>query len=429
MQKTGQPVVLHAVNAIRVIAEYFVVRMHALPDHRKPGDYNEHEHGPLGMDIMSLFYVMSGFVMMYKYGQDDFQAWHAKLAFIKKRPAKIYPILILIWLFCLPGKILNPSEQEKTCWIYYMCPAIQLVMLDSWFGCGWRYIFIGPSWFISSVFWLWMAFPFAKDYIALYLFGHRFVWTMMSAIYLAWVLLFYLLWDYDMYTLAPMPILRAGEFLIGCGAALALKSEKVPMLVDRKYFWIPAATAILLFNLQTAYHSLGFICLHQDASHDDCSIWRARKEWVEVHPPCMTIFDKILNKYALAFACLLYGVAKAELSDDSGWAIRILHADLFKFLSSYSLTLYLAHFSMVVSIRWVGLKLLGWPRHRWHDDTLLFLTYLACYGLHHALMRLVAVLERKQAGSLEDPDDEPLIQCLQTLEVEHAPVVKSACAT
>jgi peptidoglycan/LPS O-acetylase OafA/YrhL len=124
----------------------------------------------------------------------------------------------------------------------------------------------------------------------------------------------------------------------------------------------------------------------------------------------MTVFDKILNKYALVFACLIYGTAKAELSGDSGWILNILKADLFKFLSSYSLVLYMTHFSMVVSIQWVGLTLLGWPLHRWHDDTLLFLTYLACYGLHHGLLKLVALFKSKQLDIPQDPDNQPLMQ-------------------
>ncbi len=71
MGSDGRPPVLHTVNAIRVLAEFFVVRLHVLHDHMLQGEYNEHEHGPLGMDVMTLFYVMSGFVMMYSYGQDD----------------------------------------------------------------------------------------------------------------------------------------------------------------------------------------------------------------------------------------------------------------------------------------------------------------------------------------------------------------------
>jgi hypothetical protein len=255
---------------------------------------------------------------------------------------------------------------------------------------------------------MWMMFPFAKDCIKDYLFGHNYIWTMMATINVAWGLVFYLLWNYDMYTVAPMPLLRLGEFLIGCGAAVALRTNADPVFLGRRYYWVPKAVAIFLFVLQTSYHGITSICLQQDASHDDCSLWRARhSEWLDVRPPCMTIFDRILNKYALASACLLYGTARAELSGDSGWASRILQADLFKFLSSYSLTLYLAHFSMATAIRWLAKTLLGWQAHRWHDDSLLFCTYLACYGLHQALV--CGLSWGRPVQPANDPDAEPLI--------------------
>ena len=51
---------LHNVNSIRVIAEYLVVRYHVLKQ-------DNGEHGAMGLDIMSFFFVLSGFGTMYTF--------------------------------------------------------------------------------------------------------------------------------------------------------------------------------------------------------------------------------------------------------------------------------------------------------------------------------------------------------------------------
>jgi hypothetical protein len=42
-----------------------------------------------------------------------------------------------------------------------------------------------------------------------------------------WVMASFLLWDYDLYTVAPLPLLQVGEFLIGCWTACALHVEQL----------------------------------------------------------------------------------------------------------------------------------------------------------------------------------------------------------
>ncbi len=78
---------LHALNGIRVLAEFAVVRLHSLHDHRieriSTGDeeLQSHMRGPYGMDIMCFFFVLSGFVMMYTHQDADFSHWKSKLWF------------------------------------------------------------------------------------------------------------------------------------------------------------------------------------------------------------------------------------------------------------------------------------------------------------------------------------------------------------
>jgi hypothetical protein len=133
-------------------------------------------------------------------------------------------------------------------------------------------------------------------------------------------------------------------------------------------------------------------------------------------PPCIPVTDKIPNKYALIWASVIHGVARTELrnADASGWVSRLLNADLFKRISSVSITLYLSHANASAAIRWIGDVLLQWDQAKWRDDTLLISVYLACYGLHYAMVNLRALISPKPlyAEVTSEPQDTDVLQIL-----------------
>jgi peptidoglycan/LPS O-acetylase OafA/YrhL len=403
-----RPQQLHAVNAIRVIAEYLVVRFHVLRD--------EGGHGVIGLDILSFFFVLSGFVMMYSFQDEDFASWQAKLAFIKTRLARVYPIFLLGWLFNLPSKVFYPSPFEHNCWIHKLCPVVQLAMLDSWIGCSGKFTFNGVSWFLTCLFWLWVAFPIMKNFLVEHLFCGKHIWVKLFAINLIWSFWFYLLWDQTIYTLSPMPPLRLGEFLMGCGAALAPNS----WMSTNKYYWLPTILVIFVYMLERVDHGMTWICLREEVAPDTCTLWHAVQErLVEVKTPCVTVVEKILNKYALVWACVIHGVARQELAmyektrndpdyRDGAWVMRVLQADIFKTLSRISLSVYLLHFSMYQAIVWLGQRLLGWDPSTWHSDAMLFLVYLSCYAIHYGLIWLISTLDtfKYRPVALANTEDE-----------------------
>jgi hypothetical protein len=288
---------------------------------------------------------------------------------------------------------MNPSPFEQTCSVFIVCPIAQLFFLDSWIGCGNSFIFVGVSWFLSCILWIWMFFPFTKDIIKKHVFKQNYIWITTLVINLLWACAFYTLWDYDIFTLSPMPILRYGEFLIGCGAALALKEESSPIW-NQGLFWVPFLIVITLYILQSANRGLQSICLLEETSHQDCSLWKAGQTQItDVKPPCITIFDKILNKYSFVWAFLIHGIAKQEIelrdTNRKTYIMKFLLGGTFKFLNTFSITLYLSHVSMATVIRYTGKYLLDWNPNQWRDDTFLFSVYLISYGLHCILTRVI----------------------------------------
>ena len=376
-----RPQQLHTINAIRVIAEYLVIRVHVLSTH--PDTPPPH----IGNDIMGFFFVLSGFVIMYTHHKTDFPTWKAKIDFIWPKLSRIYPIYLINWVFSVPYVILVNLPNGNYCWAFSVCLVLQFGMLDCWAGCSAKFTSNGVTWYLSCLVWLWLAFPFIKG--GLVKLFQRNIWIKLAAINVIWGIVFYLLWEYDLYTVSPVPVLRAGEFIIGCGAACALRSEEGP---TRGQHWFILIAIFTVFLLEGTPHNMDFLCLNEDPNPFQCALWHAGQTRVKHKPPCLTVMDKIPNKYALLWAVFIHGVARTELRNECnpGWASRVLRADLFQCISRVSLTVYISHTNMSAAVRWVAEQLLQWDQGKWRDDTLLLAVYLACYGLHQLMVKIMA---------------------------------------
>jgi hypothetical protein len=403
-----RPPPLHTLNAVRVIAEYLVVRFHCLPNHHYLSDAVE--VGPIGEDIMSFFFVLSGFVCMYSARDRDLFTLQSRIRYGFQKIKRLYPIFLLNYLCSLPVTILVSMPRMQYCWAGYVCAPLQLFFLDAWAGCGFRFTVLGVAWFISSSVWLWIAFPFFKDFLAERVFNGDRIWAKMGAINLIWGFLCLLLYKHDLYTIAPLPLVRAGEFLIGCGTACALHTEPPWVLANGRHLLL-GCLVFAVYCLQLSKHNMEFLCMHEAYQHEECTLWHAGQTWVPASPPCITVFEKVVNKYALVWAGVIHGLARAELDGKKdGFFMRILHAELFKTLNKFALTLYLSHLSIGFAYRWLGEQLFGIPREEWRDDQLLILIYLSSYGVHYGLLRVVQWAESKQNQPETLPDAEPLVE-------------------
>ena len=374
---------IRSLDGIRVIAEYFVVRHHVLmgKDGWAMGD-------PVGLDILSLFFVLSGFVTMWMAHEEDLTSWSNRREFLKQRIGPFIPIFLLNWAICLPDHVI--AIVQRGCWVDAVCPLLQLGALDCWFGCGYRFIMNSPSWFLSTLVWLWAVWVCIKDWLLRWFGDDSMGWERIYQMGLFWLWFPILMFQLDMYTTSPFPPARLGEYLVGCGVASALlvnKDKPPPFWLQKGRFWLPVVFVIVLYNLQTLKHGLKMVCLEELAQHDQCKVWSWPQPVVEAAgiPPCLTGLDKIVNKYALVWAGLIYGVARTELLGEEGgsWTMRVLQAEIFQFLSVFSVTLYLSHINMANLWKSVAWLLFGWEHKDWGDDTLLFCTYVGCYWLHH----------------------------------------------
>ena len=371
---------LHAVNAIRVIAEYLVVRLHTIA-------------WTVGMnnfvtDLMSFFFVLSGFVMMHAHYSDCFASASKKREFWIGRLKKAYPTYILNYVFHF-HLIFVRASSPNYCPYHGVCSVMQIVALNTWFGCGLNNVLNGVNWYIATLAWIWLAFPFMHGTLKT-LFSTN-VWTKMFVVNVLATAVIYPLSGYEIFTLCTVPALRLGEFIIGCGAACAMRQLEPAELTFRH--WVPMTLIwtyiAALYTFFALPHGLDSLCAHEMTQNNRCSLWEKSK-WIEAKSPCLLIWDKYFNKHAIIWSAVIYTVAVAEKSGDKSPIMRLLAHDFFKSLNAFSITLYLGH----TNADWVltnATKAVGWLNF-WHDDTRVLTIYALCYLLHLITMKISSAM-------------------------------------
>jgi hypothetical protein len=364
---------LHSLNALRVIAEFFVVRQHIMPLH-------------IGMDmfvrdLMSFFFVLSGFVLMYTYYDRKFGSKQDILDFWYGRAWKLYPTYLVCLTFQIPLVFMSAMDLPNKCVYDVVCPALQPFFLNCWAGCGILFIINSPSWYLSVLVWFWLAFPVFKDYIFnLFLRRHLAKMVVISILWTALIVPFH---EYDVFTLCTLPLLRLGEFLIGCGCACSVKGQdannirivtRIPAMVSVVYF-------ALFHGLLSFPHPFESLCLHADIhTATECSVWR-KSVWIPSSTPCRTVFDKYFNTHALLWAAIIHYVASLEVKQSTGFLTQFLGHGIFKTLSTFSIAVYLGHMDMKYFLIGVPDLIFGWG-DIWTYDLLILCVYAMCYLLH-----------------------------------------------
>jgi hypothetical protein len=380
---------LHSVNAIRVISEYFVIRLHTFA-------------WTIGMDsfvrdLMSFFFVLSGFVMMHTHHSTSFTTTKHRCDFWVSRWKKAYPAYIINYALRSPVIFVRAfgSESSNRCIYKLYCSLIEIVILNPWSGCGVDNLINSVDWYIGTLAWLWFVFPFIHGTLKEF-FNSR-IWAKMLLINVISAGLISAFSGYEIFTICTLPVLRLGEFVIGCAAACALEQLDPPEQMESKPLtmlqWTPFTLILMymavLYTVFALPHGLESLCLHEDSHHKGCSLWETSK-WIEENPPCLLVWDKYFNKHAILWAVIIYTVASAEKSNDQGVFMRLLGHDVFKGLSSFSLSLYLGH----ISVNWLLVLItdsLGWTNF-WRDDALLLTIYALCYLLHLLTQKITAVV-------------------------------------
>ena len=290
---------LHYLNSARVIAEFFVVHYHLR------GDVGSHEGlvtTAMSADLMSFFFVLSGYVAMHSYSNPPY------LHYLSRRLSKTYPIYLLWLLLDLP------SALKGSCPYSWTTVLTQITLLSPWLGNFHLDSCNLVSWYIATLFWLWALFPplvpFIKSCAS---------WISILCLYVFSVTCFGFLTFLDPLHVRAVPLLRLAEFLMGAMGSLVCLANG----------WIVSWFLVIVLG----YWLMNVEFLMLSDENKSCWIWRMGSWSPWRH-------EAYLSKTSIAWVMLLNWLARAEPRA----LCPFLSLEIFRLLSAFSLQLYLGHY-------------------------------------------------------------------------------------
>ena len=282
---------LTSLNSLRVIAEFWVVHFHIAP---RQLVVDEIVH-----DLMSFFFVLSGFVLTHTHHDHDLSTWAAKRAFWWRRWSKTYPVYIVGWCLYMVYALTvdHWSHVPTCCWV-------QLVLFDGWIHCDLPDMSNGASWYISALAWAWLVFPWLLPALC------RAASTVGPWILVACFWLVSLGINAAMIPQGPgysytFPGLRIFEFAIGCVAATTIHT--------RLHWLLAMGPVLLLLTCYVMLYAWSFghdnVCTHKPFYEAAPDSYGCVFQW----------FNAFHTKSALAWAALLHYIAALEHLDLPHW--------------------------------------------------------------------------------------------------------------
>lgn len=383
----------HSLNALRVIAEFWVVRLHIGTDVANP-----HYIEVLTDDLMSFFFVLSGFVCMYSQKDTNFNHWTSKKNFILKKLRKSYPIYLFWYIATCIGRM---SEQKLSCSWFWWCFFADLIMISPWSYCGQTVNMRGAAWYITTLFSIWVFFPFIKSLYEKYAPGYE--WTKISFLYLIsnaqWIFLYFFPWHRPNFV--QIPALRFAEFSMGSMIFFTLQK---PL-----HFCIPWVVLSVLVTYYIA-ECLWIPELEKDCPNDNAFVFTecgpVDFNMTMINQRCFAKYSVFKSRFSIFWAVIIHWCATKELNASCP---EILDFQIFKSLSVFSLQLYLGHFAIGVTIRDLTAE---WGKHypdvKLAADLRTLLVYALCYATYKYLQPVLDKIgDYAFPFSPESPTDSP----------------------
>lgn len=344
---------LHSLNAARVIAEYAVVHYHVA--FLFPASKGLLSHYAVPDNLMSFFFVLSGFVAMHSNMDTDFAQRGNAVQFIMKRFGKTYGLYLCMYLADLPATIM---QRPPNCDLFSLSIASQPLLMHSWLGSQHIGIANGVGWYLCTLYWIWLAFPYLPMRRCL----EDYTWPKICAMYALSMLLWLVLAPYNIVYTRAVPLFRLPEFAMGCATAFTLQHKLHGAL---------CSVGLLAFAAYAAYDYSNPHLWPSENLMGNCTLWIQRNNQ-EINP---TI---VLSKFSIVWACVIHWLAATELAGGPPCMVmRVLHFDCFKALSEFSLYIYLSHYTVACAIRTAAqcAGMFAW----WDLDIMLIVVYAHAY--------------------------------------------------
>lgn len=253
-----KPPRIDALTGVRIIAAAGVFLSHTSAHEAVPGVVRTFMGS--GYNGVTLFFILSGFVLTWNYSSQDFTSRETLWSFFVARIARVYPLyLFALFAVALPQYVANEPEPALL---------VHILGLQAWSSSlGITYGFNGPAWSISVEFFLYACFP-------LVLFGLNrirhspsklvLVGTVCIAIAFALAWFFTVTGRADLSNGDPesahrwlyrMPLMRLGDFTLGAVAALLTMRAPASASLCRGAQFAGVASFVVLMSSDVLYFS------------------------------------------------------------------------------------------------------------------------------------------------------------------------------
>lgn len=318
---------LESLTAIRFFAAFFVLLSHLSFLKNTSYKFLFVEDGFIGV---TLFFILSGFVLSYSYGQKIREKRITFKNYILSRVFRIYPLHLITLIIALPLVLYNFNIKS----VIALLPNIFL--LQSYIPLEGIY-FSGnaPSWSISDEMFFYLCFPF------LVLISSRKLVCIFSALIIAQIFLLIFINDEKIIHafIYISPFFRISDFLLGI---------LIYRVFAKKSAFIDRHASLLQF------FSISILTLFISAAY-----------YFGIH-----LKFKFSIYYIIPMALLILSIATRN-----GFLSKILHNKILIFLGESSFALYLIHQLVIRYITAINNKM-----HLFTTDTLVFLIFLISLG-------------------------------------------------
>jgi peptidoglycan/LPS O-acetylase OafA/YrhL len=349
------PTVLKSLNALRVMAEFWVVHLHFISSSVNPS------LGAFITSLMSFFFVLSGFVITHNYKGDDMATFQSKKRFWWRRFSRLYPTYFFFWLIAFihvaaSGEF-NRSPKDLVC--HFM----QLPMLSNWMGCG-ASISNPPSWYVITLWWFWFLFPWLLP--KLQRSPYKWPWTKIVVLNTILFTLVAAMFPLGYWFYTPLPPVRFLEFYIGCIAATTIETRI-------HWAWPLLSTLLFVVFYVGMFYTTVFV-----PNKCEGGLW-SFLDSIPFTNYCMLNWAYMsTTKFAFMWAMIIQWAAASEYHDIPNRPLKFLEeSHLLQTMSTYSLQLYLGHFPVYKLL--IGLSAHLLIESQWRLNTIFIAVYGICY--------------------------------------------------
>lgn len=319
---------LHALTGLRFVAALHVVLFHFARPLAATAPWPWHGLTYSGYVGVSLFFVLSGFVLAYSYLSPDSVEVRSKREFWIARFARVYPVYLLGLILSVPMFIQRrlPLNTAYSWAELGTLSGLTLTLTQSWLPWTAR-VWNKVAWSLSVEAFFYALFPFVA--VLLVRAPTRRLLLISGALWGASLLLPF---GYTMlnpafngsqgalgHMIMFNPLMRLPEFLIGMVAGLSFVRQRQNEVRSARWGYVATLAVLTWVGLLTISDHIPFLPLHN-------------------------------SLLAPLFALMIYAVGSG-----TGWIVRCLSSPICILLGEASYALYIIHVPLAVVFGWAGL--------------------------------------------------------------------------